>query len=719
MKKHPKQAYGIFHDGLAVRLVQLSREGNEVYLHAVDHTELDRYWYKILEDPAISVVDSKTNEDKSPAKVEVQIDEFDNDYVANFQPQHSERMLASFDLAHGVIALNVYEDNIHKDNFGALSKKEMDAFRKSKMTPKQIKAGDWQSSIVTIGEQKQHWLHKGTNRLLDMLRDYQKTNHLSLFFQLADANDIALTDYFSVVYADTLEKDTLLVYVGQEYRKAFLFQNGKWNETLKLQITQSIPEPEVISSKLALAIDSAQLKEPEAIVICGDLANIELVDNIKSQFPSAVVEMLGFSNLAIANPDSDNLDVSTLTQFTIPIALAFKALFPDDDRLTPSNFLPSRIIEGQKVFKIAWHGFIVLFFIFAVAMWFTNSIMKETLTIRQEKALKRDLEFRLEAKRKEAEEIQKIRTELDAQEKNIQVLKDLLDKKNPWTETLNIANRVFSGQPLSWLTNLKLDKGTLNLSGATTRRAAIIEFANAFPGAQIRKVAHSMIRDNSIWSFELTAPLPEVDWVGEIQRDVEALLEMRKAMGEEKEHAAAAAAEQQALQTGPPKPIAPQKTNNTKTVDKKGRVILPLLPQSSCPTPNEELLTGDGQDVKDYFTFVSSANRGNIWEYRDMGTRFINRHRSSELLPAVRWWMSYRLYLDREYSLASQFLAPMLSISDRYLPYALLLQARIYYANGNDRYSEYYTLMKNDYGRHSLISQVNADLALINKGGGK
>ncbi len=717
MKKHPKQAFGIFHDGLAVRLVHLSREGSEIYLHAVDHTELDRYWYKILEDPSISMVDSKTNEDKAPAKGEVQIDEFDNDYVANFQLQPSERMLASFDLAHGVIALNVYEDNILKDNFGAVSKKEMDAFVKSKMAPKVIKAGEWQSSIVTIGDRKQHWLHKGTNRLLDMLRDYQKTNHLPLFFQLADANDIALTDYFRITYEPVLDKETLLVYLGQEYRKAFLFRDGQWVDTLKLQITQSIPEPEVISSKLALAIDSAQLKEPEAIVICGDLANIELMDYIKSQFPAASVELLGYSNLVLSTQDSDTFDVQTLTQFTIPIALAFKALFPEDGRFTPSNFLPSRIIEGQKVFKIAWHGFIVLFFIFAIAMVFTNSIMKETLLIRQEKAIKRDLEFRLEAKRKEAEEIQKIRTELDAQEKNIQVLKDLLDKKNPWTETLNIANRVFSGQPLSWLTNLKLDKGMLNLSGVTTRRAAIIEFANAFPGSQIRKVAHSKIRDNSIWSFEMVSPLPEVDWVGEIQRDVEALLLLRQSVGEEK--AQEAAKEEQIVQTGPAKPIAPQKPPGTKVTDKKGKAILPLLPQSSCPVPTDDLLTGDGADLKDYFSFVASANRGNIWEYRDMGTRFINRHSNSELLPAVRWWMSYRLYLDKEYSLASQFLLPMLKVSDRYYPYALLLQARVYYANGNSRYIEYYNLLKNDYGRNDIMKQVNADLAIIGKGGGK
>ncbi|MCK9309072.1 MAG: hypothetical protein M0P99_02230, partial [Candidatus Cloacimonetes bacterium] len=253
MKKHPKQAYGIFHDGLAVRLVQLSRDGAEVYLHALDHSELDHDWYKTSEDTSLPMMDVKALEDKFSAKREVQIDDVGSDYVSDFQQQPSERMLASFDFAHSVVALNVHEDNIVKDNFDIVSKKDIDIFIKSKLSSKLIKAGDWKSAIVTIGDQQQHWLHLGPNLLLDMLLDYQKTNHLPIFFQLADANDIALTDYFMVNYEQDIAKETLLVYLGQDYRKAFLFKDSKWEETLKLQISQSNPEPEVISSKLALA----------------------------------------------------------------------------------------------------------------------------------------------------------------------------------------------------------------------------------------------------------------------------------------------------------------------------------------------------------------------------------------------------------------------------------------------------------------------------------
>ncbi|MDY0151860.1 MAG: hypothetical protein RBS43_06260 [Candidatus Cloacimonas sp.] len=717
MKRHPKLAFGIFHDGLAVRIVQLSREGKDVYLQNVNHTELDKNWYRILDDPGVSSVDTVTKEEKTPPKSDIQIDEFDEEFVASYQLQPSEQMLATFDLRHGVIALNVFEDNIFKDSFGAVSKKEMELFVKSTVPRKQLKAGEWQSAIVTIGGQQQHWLHYGINRLFDLLHDYQRTNHLPLFYQLADANDIALTDYFSVAYEQNLDQDTLLVYLGQEYRKAFVFNNGQWVDTLKLQISQSIPEPEIVSSKLALAIDSAKMKEPEVIILCGDMVSLDLLEYMKSQFPNERIEMLSFPNLSISTQGNESLELRTLTQFAIPIALAYKALFPEEPRYTPSNFLPSGVIEGQKEFKVAWHGFIVLFFIFAVTLFATNEILQTNLEIREQSAQKRELNFTLEKRRKDAAEIQKIRSELEQQEKNIEVLKSILDNKNPWTEMLNIANNVFASQGLSWLINLKVTNNELFLTGVTTRRAGIIQFANAFPDSKIRRVLNSKIRGNSVWNFEMSSALPKVDWIGDIEKDMQELVLLKQSFGEEQQKKAKS--EEVKSKQGTNKPIAPINPPNTKLTDRRGKAYLPVLPQASCPEPREELTQGQGDDVQDYFKFVSSVNRGNIWEYRDLGQRFITRHRSSELVPAVRWWLSYRLYLDKEYSLANQFLTPMLGASDRYVPYALLLGARIEYAQGSDKYKEYYRTLKNDYGRHALMDQVTADLNLIAKGGGK
>jgi hypothetical protein len=74
------------------------------------------------------------------------------------------------------------------------------------------------------------------------------------------------------------------------------------------------------------------------------------------------------------------------------------------------------------------------------------------------------------------------------------------------------------------------------------------------------------------------------------------------------------------------------------------------------------------------------------------------------------------LYLEKEYDLARKHLEPMLQTYDRYHPYAVLLKARLDYASGLGSYKESYDLLNNDYRRHVLMKQVNADLALIGKG---
>jgi Tfp pilus assembly protein PilN len=371
-------------------------------------------------------------------------------------------------------------------------------------------------------------------------------------------------------------------------------------------------------------------------------------------------------------------------------------------------------MEGQKVFKIAWHGFLVLFMIFVVTFWATVSILKTNQLYREQKNRKRDLDFTLMQRRKEAAEIQKIREDLENQEKNIEVLKTVLENKNPWSEILSTLNRSLAGKTTSWLRSLNVDKERLIFNGLTTRRANVIGISEALPNSQIRKVVHNLIRGNNVWAFELNSDLPKVDWNSEIDKDLEHLRSMKINFGEAA--ALEATSEGQTASLSPLKLLAPAaKTRDPKT-DKKGNVILPPLPQESCPSPQEELTKGDAEDIKAYRKFVAASNRESTWYYRDAGIQFLSKHKGSKLAPVVRWWLCYRLYLEKEYDLARKHLEPMLQTYDRYHPYAVLLKARLDYASGLGSYKESYDLLNNDYRRHVLMKQVNADLALIGKG---
>lgn len=716
MIKHPKQAYGIFEDGHTIRIVQMMRDKEQLFLVGVDRVEIDNpLYHRKGDEPAFSPdYESNTWEDNKQ-DVNLNLDEFETNVIPDYRINPLEAMLLSYDLKNGVIAININDDNIIRSSEFPENSRAINRYAKANLSPDEYKNHEWQYSEVQIANRAQLWFHHGHNLLLELLQEHRRKNKLQLYYQLADANDVAITDYFRL--HGLSDQRTLLIYLGQDYRKAFVFDNGIWNNTLVLQISQHDPEPDIIYSKLSLAMDSAGENDPERIVICGDHASRDIIDYLQKQYHEVQVEPLSFGHLMVDSEKAELFDSAYLSQYALPIALACKALYPDDDRFSNTNFLPGRILESQKVFKIAWHGFLVLALIFLMVLLSTVSILKAGQTIRTEKALKRELDFTLAQKRKEAAEIQQIRTELDNQEKSIEALKTILEGKNFWTEILNAGNRVFASHPTSWLTNLKKEKEMLFISGVTTRRASVVDFANSFPNSQIRKVTLNKIRNTSTWAFEITADFPKVDWTAEIDKDLEALRSLKSNYGETAE--AAQAVQNANNPTGPVIPISTPRTESKQKTDKRGRVILSPLPQNSCPLPREELTKANTEDAVDYKNFVLSINKGNMWEYRDLGLKFIKKHPQSELQPAVRWWLCYRMYLDKDYSFAAQYLEPMLRTSDRYYPYSLLLNARILYAQGSANYEDIYLQLKNDYARHALISQINKDLAEIKAGGAK
>lgn len=711
MIKHPRQAFGISEDGTTLRLVHLVRDRSQVYLHDVDRVDLPRSLYQPLDEPE-APTEPHPWEDNAAGEQEITLDEFDSAYSPDVRVSPWETMFNSYYLRQGVIALNINEERLIRSSEAISGARRLKQYVKSQLSPEEYKSKDWQACQVSINQRAQLWLHKGSNQLLSLLAEYGRTHRSPLYYQLADANDIALTDYFRVNALDP-EKRTLLVYLGEEYRRAYLFEKGVWITTLPLQITQKSPLPEIIYSKLALALDSAQLNDPEQIVLCGGLVNAELVEYLGQQYTHESVGILTFPNIVVNSQRSDLYEKFFLTQFALPLALAYKALYPDDQRYTHSNFLPHKTVEGQKTFKIAWHGLLVLGMIFLLALFGTISLLRGVQRLRDARQSRRELEHTLAQRRIEAAEIQRIRTSLEQQQKNIEVMRGILDGKNAWTEVLGILNRRFSGLPVSWLSNLKKDGKRLAVSGTTTSRSHILRIAESLPQSEIVKVTRAEIKDRTVWAFEIKSDLPQKDWIGEIEQDLRELQELKKQYGEDPSKlnqssalapkAAAAPASPQAATTAEVKSLAPYKG------------LSPIQDQY-LPQLTNEMKKSAGQDLKDYYAFIASVNRGNMWEYRDLGVKFINKYPKSQILPLVRWHMAYRMYIDKEFNLVNVYNESLLLARDELYPWALLISARTDYARGISYYKEKYQTLKNDYARHPLSGQIALDLKVIEGG---
>ena len=247
-------------------------------------------------------------------------------------------------------------------------------------------------------------------------------------------------------------------------------------------------------------------------------------------------------------------------------------------------------------------------------------------------------------------------------------------------------NRTLRSHPTSWIQSFTQESGRLNITGSTTNRNNVVAFADILPDAQIKRVASSRVRNTTLWQFEINSAIPEVNWAEEIDREFERLWT---------EHEASKSND----------------TNQNNNVDENNS--LQLLPSSAILVASSDDLQRSGDLAADYRAFISAVESRSPWQYREKGQEFISKNRDSILLPVVRWRMAYRFYVDKQYSFATQYLEPMLRSRDKYYPYALLLAARVAYAQGDRSYNEFYRRLRNDYALHPLSTIFMNDIRVI------
>lgn len=711
MVKHPKQVFSIVEEGHTIRLVHMVRDRNQVYLRSMDRVDLDAPVYRHTEDLPEASPEKNSWESDNQVNDEINLDDFGTDIPSDIRVAPWENMLNGYDLRHGVIALNVNEDNLIRSPEDIHKPKDIKQFAKANLSPELYKAKEWTGFRVRVNQRPSLWFHKGNFVLLNMLLNYAKVRKQNMYFQLADANDVALADYFRINSLDP-EKRTLLVYLGQEYRRAFLFEKGHWVHTLTLQISQKSPEPDFVYSKISLALDSAQLKDPEEIVLCGDLANRELLEYLGKQYNPDMVHMMSFSHIVLDSERAEYIDADYLVQFALPIALGYKALHPEDGRYNQTNFLPYKVVEGQKTYKVAWHGMLVLTAVFVVAFIGTIAILKANQQFRQATELKRQQEITLAKRRAEAAEIQEIRNALEKQHQLMEVIKSVLTNKNPWSLVLDTLNRKFAQRPVSWITSLRREQDKLALSGTTTNRQNIVEFAAVLPNSRIIKVNHAKIKERTVWVFEIRSDMPTVDWMALIQQDLDEVMAFKQMYGEAGKQNGSAVAPVQ-------KPGGPLLATTPDIKNLKPYKGLAPLAAQYMPVPTDRIVKDNASLMPAYNAFIAAVNRGNLWEYRDLSAKFITNNRRSPLVPYFQWHMANRMFIDRDWDMVRLFTEPLLKeMSDLY-PYALLVEARTDFVKDNPAYKAKYVTLQNDYARHPISGQIKADLAIINKGGAK
>ncbi|MDY6915702.1 MAG: hypothetical protein SVM86_05270 [Candidatus Cloacimonadota bacterium] len=653
MSRKKKFYFGIFEDGKSIKIAQLQMQKNAASVISLQKELMDEPLY------AESVLKKKSLEQSDMGStgainLNEQSSEFEMDTSEDMQSKFMalDYLLRRFPLQDGKLALNVNNDKLSFHTVNLPSKKitrsklvELEILKPYEKRDKKVLI----NFLPTVKEQTTVIIHRGENKLFNLLQDYNKKNsYKNFFYSLIDSNDVLLTDYLQNSEELELDSNTLMLYLGHDYKKGIIMEGKTYQKSFPIMTsTSSFDVKEEIYSKLMLMEDEGDIPKINKIIIAGDYSKEEDIEFFAEKYDSIKVKRASFENFPLSiDPEISEEEIAI---FIVPIMLALKAMNLKNLSFTTSNFLSEKVIEAQKPFKIGWHGFLILAAIFVVGVYLTNSYLIYKQQLKEVTHKNKNLEFKLEAIEQDKMIIQNIQKQISEIEQSEKKITEILKNKNKWTYILNKFAYAFATHPQSWLVNLQNEKDNFSVTGYTDDRQNVIYFSKLFPNSKIMSVTSDRQNERNIWRFEITFSYPEINTL-------------------------------EIIASASPKTIPTPKVNKTRD------------------TRNEHV---DAKDIKNSFLLVTDAyKKGHKERTLQLAEDFIAKFPQAELALNCKYLIGEIIYQQGQTKRAEKLFDEVIETKNNMAPYALYMKAKLYaYKHKNiekaihllDELKKYYT----------------------------
>ena len=162
------------------------------------------------------------------------------------------------------------------------------------------------------------------------------------------------------------------MYVGSEFSR-LIFLKGKNFLHFAPVISEGRTSPNIentLYSRILLEQDSAGIMRLDRIFLAGESHKLELKQFLAPQFAEAPIEYLVPRNLDTGALQQSVEEITS--EYAVPISVAMRVLDPKNPDYYSIDLLPQSFREGQKVFKLAWHGYLLMLLIFMGTLFFTS-----------------------------------------------------------------------------------------------------------------------------------------------------------------------------------------------------------------------------------------------------------------------------------------------------------------------------------------------------------
>ncbi|MFC1898051.1 tetratricopeptide repeat protein [Candidatus Cloacimonadota bacterium] len=535
MATKEKIAFGIFQDGSSIKVAQMIFKNGSFRVETLEETILSTPLYTEDEIETSEISKLPENEPEFDNLMDIDEESFELPEISEFDQEAEldniamkkddslpglrelQNFLQIFPLEKGKIGLNANEEQVSYFQFDA-------SFAKSKLLQKlkeeMLSAEERKAKFFTIdyilnpNKSGLAFVHRGKFDLFHALRDINLIlSKERYFYSFIDTNEIALMNLIRHNYSFEPKDYVLMLYIGMDYKVGIVMKDNVHVKTFPIIVPESDPESmrQAIFSKVLLEQDISDINITKNVILMGD----QTTDDDLEFFRSKGTEDDNITRLELQKlQDLENIETSfddqKIARYAIPIALAWKALDAKNSDFYQSNLLPEKVVQNQKYFKIAWHGFLILVLIFYFA--FSGTI--KNLQIKQNKVKYEQKNYAAESELRRNRgliaKLNDIKNKLNVLETNFDTVEKLSGNKNLWYYILSKISKLTKNEPITWLEDLSSSNDNFSISGYSTNRRSIIPLANLFPKGTISEITKYDLQEQTVWRYEITYDYPDV-----------------------------------------------------------------------------------------------------------------------------------------------------------------------------------------------------------------
>ncbi len=326
---------------------------------------------------------------------------------------------------------------------------------------------------------------------------------------LIEDSDVALLNLARANYAFNPDDITAIVYIGVEFTRLIFMKGSDFFHFAPI-IGEGYDTPNVqntVYSRLLLEQDNMGIPRIDRVLLAGECGRIGFDSFLRDQLADVEVQYMLTPqlNTTALTPEAQE----QLPEYAVAIATAWKILDENKKSFYPLNLLPDDVREGQKTFKLAWHGYMLFALIFLSTFYFTSRYGSQNVELESKTGTLAQLQTKVAENEKVRGQIAGLNDQIARYNTALAIYDSLVPGAERWNKMVEALSKGVADIGSLWITEMKgLPDGTTSIQGYAVARNRIPRIAALFENATLARVEVKQIRENSppVYNFVITVP---------------------------------------------------------------------------------------------------------------------------------------------------------------------------------------------------------------------